>query len=116
MTIHFENQKKELGNIIEKKKAKKKEHMTLRVREKEQRKMATLVAKQSQQMLELLAAKQEELKQEVVKELVSIRIKLGQKTKWRLLKQTIKARYVNKVLQQAIKTNWEITLAGDVYL
>jgi hypothetical protein len=47
--------------------------MTLRVREKEQRKMATLVAKQSQQMLELLAAKQEELKQEVVKELVSIR-------------------------------------------
>jgi hypothetical protein len=55
--------------------------MTLRVREKEQRKMATLVAKQSQQMLELLAAKQEELKQEVVKELVSIRIKLEQKTK-----------------------------------
>jgi hypothetical protein len=43
MTIHFENQKKELGNIIEKKKAKKKEHMTLRVREKEQRKMATPV-------------------------------------------------------------------------
>lgn len=70
MTIHFEKQKQELGSMIEKKAAQKKEYMTLRIREKEQRKMATLVAKQSQQMLQLLADKQEEIKQEMAQELV----------------------------------------------
>lgn len=71
MTVNFEQQKQALGSLIEKKTAQKKEYMTLRIREKEQRKMATLVAKQSQQMLQLLADKQEEIKQEMAHELVS---------------------------------------------
>lgn len=69
MTVNFEQQKQALGSLIEKKTAQKKEYMTLRIREKEQRKMATLVAKQSQQMLQLLADKQEEIKQEMAHEL-----------------------------------------------
>ncbi|XP_060072641.1 hillarin-like [Ylistrum balloti] len=69
MTMHFENQRKDLEVTINEKRNRKRESMTMRIREKEQKVTSTMVARQSKQMLQLLAAKKEEIKQEIVEEI-----------------------------------------------
>lgn len=69
MTVQYENQKKDLANWMATMRDKKKQTMTLRLREKEQMRTATMVKKQSEQMLHLIAQKQQELKRELETEL-----------------------------------------------
>ena len=70
-TERYEQEMADLKKTMTVKMIKKKEAMSMRLQSKAQLQTATLVKKHSEQMLELLKSKQEELKQELVDEIVS---------------------------------------------
>ncbi|KAL5021542.1 hypothetical protein ScPMuIL_000697 [Solemya velum] len=69
MTVQYEKQKQDLEKNMTLKRLRTKDHLSMRIREKEQEMTSTMVQRQSKQMLELIAAKQDEIKKELTKEL-----------------------------------------------
>lgn len=69
MTLQYESQKKDLEKTMATKRERKKQTMTLHLRQIEQQKTATMVQRQSVQMLQLVSEKRDELRVELKKEL-----------------------------------------------
>ena len=70
MTLQFESQKKDLEKSMTLKRERKKQSMTLRLREIEQQRTSTMVQRQSVQMLKLVSEMRDELRVELKKELL----------------------------------------------
>ena len=69
-SLNFAQKKKHLKENLTVKSRQKEEASTLRLRKKEQHDTAVMVQKHSEQMLNLLKEKQQEIRQEIVDEMV----------------------------------------------